>query len=211
ANTGDPALPNGGDQQFNYTWILNTDYDPTGTLYGDGTGGTIDFWGGPGGAVYDGMWVMWLYERGTTRGMLAEECTLRLIPNFVNTASDAFTFTASAPSIAARVSAGELEAVRAVPNPYYLFSSYEPDQFQREMKFTHLPTKCKIRIFSLSGELVRTLDKNDDLSYTGWDLTTDNRLPVASGVYIYLVTTDSGSEKIGKIAVFTEAEQLNNF
>ena len=61
----DPLLPNNGDQQFNYTWILNTNYDPTGTKYGDGTGGSIDFWSFDGGnGIWDGMWCMWVDDRG---------------------------------------------------------------------------------------------------------------------------------------------------
>lgn len=211
ANTGDPALPNGGDQQFNYTWILATDYDPTGTLYGDGTGGTIDFWGAPGGAVYDGMWVMWLDERGTSRGMLAEESILRLIPNELNTPSDTFTFVATAPVTGQAVSDDDLADVKTVPNPYYLSSSYESDQFNRAVQFTGLPQTCTIRIFSLAGEMVRTLEKDDGTSFLRWDMTTEGNLPVASGIYVYLVTTPNGSEKVGKMAIFTEAEQLTNF
>lgn len=91
-DTTDALLPNGGDQRYNYTWILGTDYDPTGTMYGDGTGGTIDFFGGAGGAVEDAMWALWLDERGTTRGMLAEECRFRLTPQLAVTPLDTFTF-----------------------------------------------------------------------------------------------------------------------
>ncbi|MCH9031811.1 MAG: T9SS type A sorting domain-containing protein [candidate division Zixibacteria bacterium] len=92
-----PLLPNGGDQQFNYTWILDTDYDPTGTYYGDGTGGTIDFFSAQSGvAVWDAMWMMWLDERGSTRGPLAEESSLILVPGFGNSPADTFAFTAPA-------------------------------------------------------------------------------------------------------------------
>ncbi len=211
-NTGDAALPNGGDQRFNYTWILNTTYDPSGTMYGDGTGGTIDFWAGPGGDVIDAMWVLWLDERGTSRGQLAEECILTLTPNLVNSPTDVFSFAPSAPKISASLSDSDLSRVRAVPNPYYLYSQYEPDQFLRDLRFTNLPDKCTLRIFSLSGELVKTIEKDDAAqSWITWNTLTDNSLPVASGIYIYMVTTPNGAEKIGKMAIFTEAEQLQNF
>ncbi len=210
--TMDAALPNGGDQRFNYTWILNSTYDPSGTMYGDGTGGTIDFWAGAGGAVEDGMWVLWMDERGSSRGQLAEECILTLTPNLVNSPTDVFTFTPNAPTISATLGDADLSRVNVVPNPYYLFAEYESSQFQRQIRFTNLPDKCTVRLFSLSGELVRTFEKDDAVqSWITWDTETDNGLPVASGIYIYIVTTPSGAEKIGKMAIFTEAEQLQNF
>jgi hypothetical protein len=157
------------------------------------------------------MWVLWLDERGSSRGMLAEESVLRLHPNFINTPQDTFTFVATAPVTGQSVSAEELEDVKAVPNPYYLFSAYEPDQFNRALRFTGLPEECTIRVFNLSGQLVKTLEKDDALSYTSWDMVTEGNLPVASGIYIYHITAASGAEKIGKMAIFTEAEQLTNF
>lgn len=93
-NSFDAALPNNGDQQFNYTWILGTSYDSTGQMYGDGSGGSLDFFAGTGGANYDAMWAMWLDERGTTRGPLAEECILTLVPSAAVSPADTFYFTA---------------------------------------------------------------------------------------------------------------------
>ena len=94
----DPALPNDGDMRFNYCWILNTDYDPTGTYYGDGYGGTIDFWSADGyNSVYDGMWVLWFDDRGNG-GMLAEEGTLQISP-LSSDVVDTFTFTSKAPIV----------------------------------------------------------------------------------------------------------------
>ena len=38
------------------------------------------------------MWALWLGDRGNG-GMLAEQCTFTLVPNYVNLTSDVFTFT----------------------------------------------------------------------------------------------------------------------
>jgi len=135
-----------------------------------------------------------------------------IIANKIVTPADVFTFTASASVTGVSASADDLSDIRAVPNPYYLFSQYEPDQFLRQMRFTNLPEVCTVQIFNLSGELIRTLVKTDaTVSQLSWDLATENRSPVASGIYIYLVTTPGGAEKVGKMAIFTEAEQLTNF
>lgn len=101
AEPPDPALPNDGDQRYNYIWILNTDYDPSGTYYGDGTGGSLDFFGAESGmGVYDAMWVLWLNDR-YNGGMLAEEGTFQLTPGPIFTAiiTDTFTFVSEPPPI----------------------------------------------------------------------------------------------------------------
>jgi hypothetical protein len=55
---------------------------------------------------------------------------------------------------------------------------------------------------------VRTIKKDDPSAITSWDLLTEKGLPVASGIYIYVVDAPGFGQKIGKIAVFTEAEVL---
>jgi len=103
-------------------------------------------------------------------------------------------------------------SVRAVPNPYYAHSSYELSQFARKIKFVNCPAQCTIRIFNLSGQLVRTLEKNDpSTSIVEWDTETRNGLPVGSGVYIFHVRAADGSESTGRLIVFMEKERLNNF
>jgi hypothetical protein len=213
----DPLLPNNGDVQFNYTWVTTTDYDATGTHYGDGTGGTVDFWSFDGGnGIWDAAWMMWLYQRGqgggsgVERPILGEECTLKLVPPVLNRALDTFTFTSPAPRMVKAES--QLDAIVAVPNPFYLLSGYDPNPGSKQMRFHHLPATCKITIYNLAGDLVRTISKDDAttaLAY--WDMLTDLGLPVASGIYIYVVDAPGFGTKIGKVAVFTEAEVLDIF
>ena len=44
-----------------------------------------------------------------------------------------------------------------------------------------------------------------------WDLNTDNRLPVGSGIYIYRVDVEGVGSKTDRLAVFVEKERLDNF
>ena len=97
------------------------------------------------------------------------------------------------------------------PNPYFAHSSYELDQFSRVIKFTHLPQRCTVRLFTLAGSLIRTIEKNDGSSLLEWNLQTDNALPVGSGIYVYHVDAPGIGTKIGKVAVFVEKERLNNY
>ena len=101
--------------------------------------------------------------------------------------------------------------IRAVPNPYLAHSTYEQNQFARRIRFVNCPAQCTIRIYNLAGQLVRTLTKNDaSTSVVDWDVQTENRLPVGSGIYIYHVESPAGSN-VGRLIVFMEKERLNNF
>jgi hypothetical protein len=107
---------------------------------------------------------------------------------------------------------GGLERIRPVPNPYYNRSRYELNQFERKIRFVNMPEAATVRIFNLAGHLVRTLHKTDpSSSVLEWDIQTENRLPVGSGIYIYHVDVPGVGSTFGKMAVFMEKERLNNF
>ena len=198
-------LPNDGDLRYNYVWILNSTYDPGGTMYDDGTAG-IDFMANGS----DAMWVLWLGDRDNG-GMLAEEGNLTLIPYIINNPSDTFQFTLTKPD---SVLSGEeqLARINVVPNPFYLFGPYDPAAGNYQLKFQHLPEQCTIRIFNLGGDLVRVIEKDDpDVSWTNWDVKTENGLPVASGIYLYVVDAPGFGVKVGKMAIFTEVEVLGTY
>ena len=126
--------------------------------------------------------------------------------------NDYYTFSSTAANrLNTTLAKSELDRVMAVPNPYFAHSSYELNQFIRVLKFTHLPAQCTIRLFTLSGELVRTIEKNDNTSQATWDLLTAHGLPIGSGVYIFHVDAPGIGTKVGKVIVFMEKERLNNF
>jgi len=138
----------------------------------------------------------------------------RLCPDVV------FEFrTVPSGSAAGTVVGNDIKKVLPVPNPYYAHSQYELTQFDRVMKFTNIPAsrEVTIRIFNLGGDLVRTIRRSassgDDMSKAEivWDLNTDNRLPVGSGIYIYRVDVAGVGGKTGRLAVFIEKERLDNF
>ena len=95
----------------------------------------------------------------------------------------------------------------------------ELTQLDRVIKFTNIPASRNVtlRIFNLAGDLVRTIRRSasagDDMSRAEiiWDLNTDNRLPVGSGIYIYRVEAEGVGAKTDRIAVFVEKERLDNF
>jgi hypothetical protein len=99
-----------------------------------------------------------------------------------------------------------LDKVKVVPNPYYIRAQWDTDRFNKHINFTHLPEKCRIRIFTTSGILIRTIEhdeqKGDPAGYHRWTLRNKENLDIASGLYIYQVEDlKSGKIKTGKFAV----------
>ncbi len=97
-----------------------------------------------------------------------------------------------------------LDAVKVVPNPYYLRAMWDTNQYNRWVNFTHLPSECSIRIFTLSGLLIRELehDEEGDDGTERWDLLTEERMLCTSGLYIYQVEDrGSGKTAVGKFVI----------
>jgi len=126
---------------------------------------------------------------------------------------DEFTFSTVAPKIDDPELAKQefKNDIRAVPNPYYGFSLYEMNRFERVIKFINLPKKCTIRIFDLLGTLLRTIEKDDNSSVYDWNIKTDFDLPLASGVYIYHIDSPDLGSTIGKVVIFAEMETLKTY
>ncbi|MGB8658765.1 MAG: hypothetical protein WCE90_13430 [Candidatus Zixiibacteriota bacterium] len=117
-----------------------------------------------------------------------------------NTHEDVFTIKTNEKHIEANQV--DLNRIKVVPNPYIVRNNWEPSGDYSRIAFTHLPNRCTLRIYTLSGDLLRTLEHNSaDLDGNeNWDLLTKNNQKIASGVYIYHVDSPYG-EKIGKFAV----------
>jgi hypothetical protein len=77
-----------------------------------------------------------------------------------------------------------LSLINVVPNPYYAFSTYEKNRLDTKVKITNLPENCVIKIYNISGKLIRTFKKASPLSYVDWDLKNNQAIPIASGVYL---------------------------
>jgi hypothetical protein len=195
--------PLGGREYF---FVFNTEYTDTEKPQFNAAGYPVD---GTGPVLY-AMWV-----HGLDAEQQYPDNGEKMVFTWANPGSvnDLFTFTPTA-AIRDDLTAAEsqLERIRVVPNPYYGRSNYERNQFLRKIRFMNLPAVCTIRIFNLSGDLVRTLEKNDSsTSVLTWDVQTTNQLPVGSGIYIYQVEAPGAGKTFGRMVVFTEKERLNNF
>ena len=122
---------------------------------------------------------------------------------------DVYEFTTHAPAIDAAKASSDMDRIKVVPNPYFAASAFEGQNTfnsgrgPREIQFRYLPSECTIRIYSISGELVKTIHHSSPLeSGTGrWDLLTEDNLSAAFGMYVYHVDAPNIGEKIGKLAI----------
>jgi len=95
----------------------------------------------------------------------------------------------------------DLDNVSVVPNPYIVRSGFKESEYLRQVRFTNLPEKCRIRIYTVSGEFVKELEHDNASSGNRWwDMRTVNNQEVVPGLYIYHVES-GGKEHIGKFAV----------
>jgi hypothetical protein len=100
-----------------------------------------------------------------------------------------------------------LAKVHTVPDPYYVTSAYEATTTNKQIKFVNLPAVATIRIYSVSGVLVRVL-KAETTSFSGevtWDVRNRNNQFVASGVYFYHVTAENGESTVGRMTIVNYA------
>jgi len=110
------------------------------------------------------------------------------------------------------------DKVNVFPNPLFGYNSYTgyknlaaDDPF---VTFTNLPNEqITIKIYSLAGQLLRTLEKDPSISspFLDWDLKNDSGLRVASGLYIAIVSSSKFGDKILKFSIIMPQKQLPRF
>lgn len=103
------------------------------------------------------------------------------------------------------------EKVNVFPNPLFAYNpatsynrTHSPDE--PFVTFSNLPEAVTIKIYTVSGSLIRTLtedDKQEGASspFLRWDLKNQNGSRVASGMYLAIVTAPGFGEKLLKFGV----------
>lgn len=105
--------------------------------------------------------------------------------------------------------AGATSGVGVYPNPYRAASLFDSRgtggtaETGRKLWFTGLPSRSRIQVFTLAGDLVKTLDHDDPNSgQEAWDLISEPVRAIATGLYIYAVTDlDTGDVQRGKLVI----------
>ncbi len=122
---------------------------------------------------------------------------------------DKFLFSTKGPSVDNSLAKDKLGKIDVVPNPYIGAASWEKRNLnstgrgERKIDFINLPAECTVRIYTVTGQLIKTLYKNSTYldGSLSWNLVTDDGMDAAYGVYIYHVDAPNVGEHIGKFAL----------
>ncbi len=123
--------------------------------------------------------------------------------------SDVYSFTTTGQSISQSLAKTIVNnKPYVVPNPYAGAAGFEPERFattgrgDRRMEFRNIPMNGTIRIYTVHGDLVRSLHQDASVAgYVAWDLRTKDNLDVAPGLYIYEVEAPGMDSFVGKFAI----------
>jgi len=127
-------------------------------------------------------------------------------PKFTFNTDDIFT------DFSKKAGEASVEKIQIVPNPYYAQSGiYESSPVTNKVKFTNLPPKCTISIYTLDGALVNRFKKEDEGTMLEWNLKNSARVPISSGLYIIHVDAGDLGEKVLKWMGIMRQLDLDSF
>jgi hypothetical protein len=109
------------------------------------------------------------------------------------------------------------DEIAVVPNPYrgdVSYKDYKPAwelvapgqewyETDRRIQFINIPSPSVIKIYTLAGDLVQTIEHNDpSRGFADWNLTSMVGQTVASGIYLYTVEDKKNGEVfVGKFVI----------
>ena len=99
----------------------------------------------------------------------------------MNSPDDVFLFSADGVNSAHAKNA--LSNIKVVPDPYYAYAAqWEALPGETNLQFQNLPERCTIRIYTLAGDLIKTLEHTDGTGTQEWNLQTDSQRLIVSGI-----------------------------
>lgn len=188
-------------------WLMDSPYDGGSSL----TIANQDWSPGNAQGVMYAIWPV-LSNRVTTF-FAGGDFSVYIYATQENSEEDIFSFSTRsiAPKQNQDLSKADIQKINVFPNPYLGGQVEERDGLDRFVRFTNLPSQVVIRIFNLTGNLVRKIEHTDGSPYEEWDLRNESNIPVASGMYLVHVDCGDLGEKVLKLAVILSEERLNEF
>lgn len=137
------------------------------------------------------------------------------------TTNDKFVFrtTKAGEGVTVEYKKSLLDRVTVYPNPLYAYNPTvgyysdpnNPKNDEPFVTFSNLPTEVTIKIYTLSGQLLRVLTKNDPSPFMNWDLKNRDGLRAASGVYLAVVSSPGLGDKVLKFSIIQPQKQIKRF
>lgn len=225
-----------------YIIIFDAPYDPTGSQfeYTGGAFGTDTVWADPlrgytipasfTGATdeqrtiakspwFNAMYIVGLQKPNPESFFTTGDIFKIPLADYPYTSFDKFTFTTKLGALTEAEKRAIFDKVNVYPNPLYAhnpatsFTNGNPDE--PWVTFSNLPEEVTVKIYTLSGTLIRTLTTEDKatptLPFLNWDLQNEDGLRVASGMYLAIVSAPGYGEKVLKFAIIMPQKQIQRF
>lgn len=111
----------------------------------------------------------------------------------------------------------QLEKIKVVPNPFYITHEAQKSAYDTKLYFTKLPAKCTIDIYTVTGDLVRSINHEElggsqlhdyKTAMDVWDLYSSNAQRVQSQTFVAVITTPNGEKSSVKFTVLVGSTRL---
>ncbi|NOZ08050.1 MAG: hypothetical protein GXO91_04120 [FCB group bacterium] len=129
-----------------------------------------------------------------------DEFTIRTYKPFRESISYSFGTTAGGEPLSGEGD-NPLRNLRVVPDPYVVTNAWETSEFGKKLQFRNLPDRCTIKIYTLAGERIATVEHNAPTGYEFWNMRTRNDQFIAPGTYLYYAATADGYSTQGRFLV----------
>lgn len=180
-------------------WVIDWEDDGEWTIYDEDYIMLTNFDYNDGAYIGESVWdyMNWYMELDPDKIPVTGDVLTIAGPGLV---SEDDTFRFSSHKIVAAQARNGLDNIRVVPNPYMGNASWEYSEGERQIQFVNLPEICTIRIYTLAGELLRTIDHDNGTGAENWNMLSESGRGIASGVYLYHIESQYG-EHTDKFAV----------
>ncbi|MBK7630755.1 MAG: T9SS type A sorting domain-containing protein [Ignavibacteriales bacterium] len=168
--------------------------------------------------MFNAMYVVGLQRRDASSFYSNGDKLTLPLDIYPYTSDDVYKFNVVKDILSEDQARGLFEKVNVFPNPLYGYNPYTAynnlaadDPF---VTFTNLPNEeITVKIYSLSGQLLRTLvkDPNSTSPFLNWNLQNESGLRVASGLYLAIVQSPKYGDKVLKFSIIMPQKQLPRF
>ncbi|MDP4114604.1 MAG: hypothetical protein Q8903_00630, partial [Bacteroidota bacterium] len=139
---------------------------------------------------------------------------------FPYSSNDVFEFSTKKQGVLTESERRDLfNKITVFPNPLFAYNpatSYNGGNTDEPfVTFSNLPTEVTVKVYTLSGTLVRTLRTSNKSVPTSpflkWNLQNENGLRVASGMYLATIDCPGFGQKVLKFAIIMPQKQIQKY
>lgn len=107
----------------------------------------------------------------------------------------------------------QFDKINIFPNPLFGYNSssgfFGGRADEPFITFSNLPVEATIKIYTLSGTLVKTIYKNDLSSMLRWNLQNESGRRIGSGLFLALIENPGLGQKVLKFSVIMPQKQVH--